>query len=456
MIPVNPPSDTGSALILHEAALSDPTLPAGAARHEPREPTVAPVRDPAALGDAIRDAALALGFGRVGFCPIEPFADAGRALEHWLDAGHHGEMTFMTGQSRAEPRSLLPQAKTLIVVALAYDRGGPLPPSASAAPPARAGARETVQRPLSPRALVARYARGADYHGVMKERLRLLADRCAALSGRAVLARPCVDTAPLLEREAARRAGIGFSAKNTMTIAPGLGSYVLLGELLIDIEVAPTGALGSAGCGSCRSCLDACPTGAFSDAYTLDARRCISYLTIELRGPIPRELRPAIGRWVFGCDVCQEVCPFNHSSKPRPSDEALAPRPGTSDLELCALLSLGSAGHRRLVRNSALKRINRASLQRNAAVALGNSGEPSVVPALAAALATNASALVRGHAAWALGRIGTDAAQAALAEARARETDAFARQEIELAITELMSNQNASLGAHLKGTFECR
>jgi epoxyqueuosine reductase len=396
-------------------------LPAGAARHEPPA-AAAPPTNPATLAEAIRAAALALGFGRVGFCPIEPFADAQSALEHWLAQGHHGEMMFMTGQSRADPRALLPVAKTLIVVALAYDRGG-LPVADGA-------------RPLPPRALVARYARGADYHGLMKERLRALADRCAELTGRTVLARPCVDTAPLLEREAARRAGVGFTAKNTMTIAPGLGSYVLLGELLIDVEVAPAGARVAAGCGSCRSCLDACPTAAFVDAYTLDARRCISYLTIELRGPIPRELRPAIGRWVFGCDVCQEVCPFNHSARPRPGDPALAPRPGTSDLELCQLLALGSAGHRRLVRNSALKRINRACLQRNAAVALGNSGEPSVVPALAQALRDSPSALVRGHVAWALGRFDTDAARRALAEARGRERDGFVLEEIELAHAE--------------------
>jgi epoxyqueuosine reductase len=428
MFPVIPPNATGSAraspreVVPAAASPAAAALPSGAARHEPPPGAAALAGSSEALGDAIRAAALALGFARVGFCPIEPFVDAESAFEHWLARGHHGEMAFMTGQSRADPRALLPGAKTLIVVALAYDRGGLASPLG--------------ERPLSPRALVARYARGADYHGVMKERLRALADRCAELSGRTLLARPCVDTAPLLEREAARRAGVGFTAKNTMTIAPGLGSYVLLGELLIDVEIAPSVAAVAAGCGSCRSCLDACPTGAFVDAYTLDARRCISYLTIELRGPIPRPLRPAIGRWVFGCDVCQEVCPFNHSSKPRPGDAALAPRPGISDLELCQLLALGSAGHRRLVRNSALKRINRACLQRNAAVALGNSGEPSVVPALAQALHTNPSALVRGHVAWALGRLGTEAARRALAEARLREQDGFVLEELELAHAE--------------------
>jgi epoxyqueuosine reductase len=409
-----------------ELSPPSPVLPAGAAQHVPAvddaRAGASPI-EPAALADAIREAALALGFARVGFCPVEPFTEAGRALEDWLARGHHGEMEFMTGASRADPTTLLPNAKTLIVVALSYDRGTPAP---------------SAPRPglLPVTALVARYARGEDYHLVLKDRLRLLADRCAELCGRPVLARPCVDTAPLLEREAARRAGIGFSAKNTMTIAPGLGSYVLLGELLLDLELAPSRAI-AAGCGGCRSCLDACPTAAFVDAYTLDARRCISYLTIELQGPIPRELRPSVGRWVFGCDICQEVCPFNHSPKPRPGDPGLAPRPGTSDLDLCALLALGSAGHRRLVRRTALKRVSRARLQRNAAVALGNSGEAGVVPALAAALAGNPSALVRGHCAWALGRIGTDDARRVLAEASTRETDAFVIEEIELANAEL-------------------
>jgi epoxyqueuosine reductase len=410
-------------------------MPQGAARHVPpsverTSPTQAPALDPASLAHAIRDAALALGFARVGFCPVEPFENGARALDRWLAEGHHGEMTFMSGASRADPRALLPEAQTLIVVALAYERARAEPT------PRGSGIVPTT-------ALVARYALGKDYHLVLKERLRRLADRCAELSGRPVLARPCVDTAPLLEREAARRAGVGFTAKNTMSIAPGLGSYVLLGELLLDLELAPTEPIAP-GCGSCRACLDACPTSAFVDAYTLDARRCISYLTIEHAGAIPRELRPSIGRWVFGCDICQEVCPHNRSPKPRPADAALAPRPGTSNLDLCALLSLGSAAHRRLVRRTALARASRIRLQRNAAVALGNTGEPSVVPALATALTQNPSALVRAHCAWALGRIGTDAARLALRQARGAETDSSVIEEIDIANNQLSCDDESS------------
>jgi len=409
---------------------TDPTalgLPAGAARHLPPDRHLAEATagssalDPTRLAHAIREAALALGFARVGFCPVEPFAEAATALDRWLAEGRHGDMAFMASDGRADPGALLPGARSLVVVALPYERGGP---------PADGPRREL---PLAGR--VARYARGADYHGVMKERLRLLADRCAELSGRPVHARPCVDTAPLLEREAARRAGIGFSAKNTMTIAPGLGSYVLLGELLVDLELTPSEPL-EPGCGGCRSCLDACPTGAFVDAYTLDARRCISYLTIELKGAMPLPLRASVGTWVFGCDICQEVCPFNRSARPRPSDGALAARPALAEIELVGLLELTSSGYRRLVRKRSIARVNRVQLQRNAAVALGNTGAPSAVAPLARALANNPSPLVRGHAAWALGRIGGAAARAALLRAFELEADASARSEIALALGE--------------------
>jgi epoxyqueuosine reductase len=375
-------------------------------------------RDARSLADRIRDAALALGFARVGFCPVEPFEQGARALADWLAAGRNGEMAYLAGE-RSDPRALLGEARTLIVVALAY---GAQPGEAQ---PASGG---SALVPLT--GLVARYARGADYHELMKVRLRQLADQCAALSGRAILARACVDTAPLLEREAARRAGLGFTAKSTMTIVPGLGSYILLGELLVDVELSP-GTPIAPSCGSCRSCLDACPTSAFVDAYTLDARRCISYLTIELRGAIPRPLRPLIGRWVFGCDVCQEVCPFNHSRRPRPVDPELGPRSVLTDPDLVALLHITTSEHRRLVRGTALSRVSRPRLQRNAAVALGNTRRAEAVAPLAHSLAANPSALVRGHCAWALGRIGTDAALTALSERRRVETDASVLEEID-------------------------
>ncbi len=408
----------------------EPIAPdSAAARHHPRVTTDTPVlsepaRSTAALlAAAIRDAALELGFARVGFCPVEPFTDAARSLSSWLERGLHGDMAYLAGEPRHDPARLLPEARSLIVVALPYG-----------AEPGGGIARKHL--PLSGQ--IARYARGADYHAVLKERLRLLADRCAQLTGHSVLARPCVDSAPLLEREAARRAGIGFTAKSTLTIAPGLGSYVLLGELLIDLELSPDQPL-SRGCGSCTTCLVACPTGAFVDAYTLDARRCISYLTIEQKGAIPRPLRRLIGRWVFGCDVCQEVCPYNQSRRPRPADEAFEPRSALEEPDLLQLLELSASGYRRFVKRSALRRVGRTQLQRNAAVALGNCGAAEAVEPLGRSLRENPSGLVREHVAWALGRLGGERARALLQEHRWRETEAAVLAEIDLSLAESSS-----------------
>ncbi|HEX2690516.1 MAG TPA: tRNA epoxyqueuosine(34) reductase QueG, partial [Kofleriaceae bacterium] len=227
-----------------------------------------------------------LGFARSAIVPIE--APRRHALyQSWLAAGHAGGMAYLAAPDhiaqRADLGALLATARSLIVVALAYDRADPIPPDALL------------------RGKIARYARGEDYHLVMRDRLVMLADRIARALGGPVASRPCVDSAPVLEREWAERGGLGFVAKNTMLIAPGLGSHVMLGELLVDAELAVTAPESPPRprCGSCRACLDACPTGAFRDAYVLDARRCISYLTIEHEGVIPRELRAQIGTWVF-------------------------------------------------------------------------------------------------------------------------------------------------------------
>jgi epoxyqueuosine reductase len=340
-----------------------------------------------------------LGFVRAAVVPIEP--PRRHALyRSWLASGHAGTMAYLAAPEhiaqRADLRELLATARSLIVVALAYDRADPIPPDALL------------------RGKIARYARGEDYHLVMRDRLVVLADRIAAALGRPVASRPCVDSAPVLEREWAERAGVGFVAKNTMLIAPGLGSYVVLGELLVDAELAEAAPSEPPRprCGTCRSCLDACPTGAFVDAYVLDARRCISYLTIEHRGAIPRELRPAIGTWVFGCDVCQEVCPFNAGAGPGPGevDPGLRPRSLEHALpDLVALAGRGANQLRQLVKRTALRRVPRDALLRNVAVALGNTGDPRAIPALVGLLG-HPAAVVRGHAVWALGELGaTDA-----------------------------------------------
>lgn len=346
-------------------------------------------------------------------------------------------MNYLEGEDdRCAPESLLPGIKTIVCVALPY--GG--------IPVALRRSRHEAE-PLV--GSVARYAVGNDYHRVLKDKLLGLAEACSRIVGRPVQSRACVDTAPLLEREAAARAGIGFVGKSTLVIAPGLGTYFLLGELLLDVdlnltananEVVREASPVAAGCGRCTACLDACPTGAFVGPYVLDARRCISYLTIETRGPMPRELRSLVGTRVFGCDVCQDVCPFNASGTPRPAAPELAPRPALDAPELASLLELGAAAYRKLVRRTALRRVGKHQLQRNAAVALGNTGDPRAVPPLLRSLAREPSSLVRAHVAWALGQVGDlGGPEVRTALAKAHETDVApdVRLEAELALARL-------------------
>jgi epoxyqueuosine reductase len=348
---------------------------------------------PAALRDRCLSLASELGFPRVGVAALAPPRrhDAYRA---WLEAGYHGEMGYMAAPdhvaARADFDRVAAGARTAIVVAAAY-----LPRD-----PEVSGDR--------PRGRVARYARGADYHEVLKGRLARFAAALAAAADRPILARPCVDSAPVLERELAEKTGIGFVGKNTMLISPGLGSYTVLGELFTDLEIAPTDpGLPAARCGECRACLEACPTGALVAPMTLDARRCISYLTIEIRGDIPEPLRPAVGDMIFGCDVCQDVCPYNAAAPDRaPADEDL----GAADVEdalpdLLALVELGSGGWKRWMKGRAPRRAGRAGMLRNVCVALGNAGDRRALPALRRLAESDPSEVVRRHARWAIERL---------------------------------------------------
>lgn len=378
--------------------MNDPGLPTspaervGVARYLPRAENSLPA---AQWRSSIVAAASRIGFARAGFAPVAPYVEAGEHFREFIAHCRHGTMGYLERHGQRDtPLSLLPEARTLIAVALPYAGGSRL----LQLKPRRAEPGAPAQQ-----ATLAAYALGPDYHHVVKAKLAELGQACADIVGRAVVARSCVDTAPLLEREAARRAGVGFIGKSTMSIIPGIGSYFLTGELLVDALIDPGTPL-SDGCGRCRLCLDACPTGAFVDAYTLDARRCIAYLTIEYRGVIPRELRPLIGSRVFGCDVCQDVCPYNAAADRHPASPDLAPRTELLGLSLLDLLTLTAAGYRRLVRGSALERATRRMLQRNAAVALGNSGDPGAAAPLRAALGSS-SDLVRGHVAWALGQL---------------------------------------------------
>jgi epoxyqueuosine reductase len=376
-------------------------------------------------------AALELGFARAGIAPATRSERAAERLSNWLAAGRHGEMQYMTGElDRSAPAALFEAAKSVVVVALPYGGTPPLRVRRSSDGPA-------LELPLT--GTVARYARGEDYHRVLKTKLERLGSAIDTLVGRPVGRRACVDSAPLLERDFAVRAGLGFAAKSTLTIAPGLGSFVLLGELLLDLKLTPTAPLASGGCGSCTTCLSACPTGAFVGPHQLDARRCISYLTIELKDAVPRELRPLIGQHVFGCDICQDVCPWNQTRHAPARDPELGERAELTAPDLVSLLFLTSSGYRKLVRGTALARVSRARLARNAAIALGNSRDARAEAPLARALSTHSYDLVRAHAAWALGALGLplSAGRSALEHAALHDTSAEVRAEAELALSAL-------------------
>jgi len=272
----------------------------------------------------------------------------------------------------------------------------------------------------------------------MKERLIALQDwigeELVPVGGRAY-----VDTGAVLERELAQRAGLGWHGKNTMLIHPRRGSYFFIGEVLLDVELEYDGAFVKDHCGTCHRCLSACPTGALlgrdaTGAPVMDARRCISYLTIELRGPIPRHLRPLIGNRIYGCDICQEVCPWNRFS-PKTDEPAFLAREGLDGPSLIEWMTMTQEEFSRRFKNSPIKRTKRRGLLRNVAVALGNWGSPEAVPALAAAL-NDEEPLVRGHAAWALGRVGTEAARQALRGREEAEVDAWVISEIRSSLDE--------------------
>jgi epoxyqueuosine reductase len=366
---------------------------------------------------AVKELALAAGFDAVGIAAATPFDEERRFLRRRIATGVFDGMPWFNADRAdfaADPRNLLPDVRAIIAVTLSYRTAEP-----------DGGALE------GPRGRVARYAWARDYHVVLKDRMATvvsaLRDRFGSGECRAL-----VDTARIVDRAVARRAGTGWYGKNTNIINPSHGSWVLLGEILTSLDLEPDQPLRKH-CGSCSLCISACPTGAITAPYELDNSRCISYLTIEHRGPIPRDLRPLIGDWIFGCDICQEVCPpaskgqvANHPPFQAVSLEAARP-------SLIPLLSIGDDEFRARFAGSPIKRAKREGLQRNVAVALGNSGDRRAVPALILALG-EAALLVRGHAAWALGRLGGGEATAALRSSLDTEQDGWVREEIALAL----------------------
>lgn len=344
------------------------------------------------LSARVRQLAASLGFDLAGVTGPEPSAET-LGFREWVAAGHAGAMSWLERrvEERVDPRRVMDGVRSIVCVGLVYDPGARPAPSPSAG-------------------RVSRYAGGEDYHEVLLGQLEGLAAGMEALVQAPVRTRAYVDTGPVLERALAARAGLGWIGKNACLVHPRLGSYVFLGVLFTDLPLDP-GAPEPDHCGTCRACLDACPTGAFVAPRIVDARRCLSYTTIELRESIPEPLREGQGAHVFGCDVCQEVCPFNRRERREmPPDPLglrarLAPRPEWVAPDLAWILQLDEDAWRAATRRTALRRAKRRALLRNALVAAGNSGDPRLAPLLRRH-AEGDDPLLAEHAGWALRRVG--------------------------------------------------
>jgi epoxyqueuosine reductase len=355
--------------------------------------------------DLIRAEALALGFDTCRFTPIPETWPAGAKLAEFIAAGRHGEMGWLaeTETRRAHPRAMWGEARSAIVLGMNY--GPDHDPLKVLAEPTRAA--------------ISIYAQGDDYHELIKGKLKTLARWLQGRFGGEL--KVFVDTAPLLEKPLAEQAGMGWQGKHTNLVSREFGSWLFLGSILTTLELAADAAETTT-CGTCRACLDVCPTKAFPAPYQLDARRCISYLTIELKGPIPREFREALGNRIYGCDDCLAVCPWNKFASAA-REQKLAAREALRAPSLAELSRLDDAGFRALFAKSPVKRIGRDRFVRNVLYAIGNSGEPTLA-AEAERLLDDASPLVRGAAVWALARLLPDGDLEALRSARCRtETD---------------------------------
>ncbi len=369
----------------------------------------------------------------MGVAPAEPGEHLAFYLD-WLAADYHGEQSYLVRPDRLARRQdlavILPGVQSLVIVGSHYGQKvtkpgpGPKDPDCGR---------------------ISIYAQRRDYHNVMLERLETMLSQLRQQVGKAMRGRAYVDTGPLLERDHALRAGLGFIGKNCMLIQPQRGSWLFLGVLMLDIPLEADRPAEStlepqeSRCGTCERCLNACPTGALLRPYTLDSRRCISYLSTALKGSIPRELRPLMGNWVFGCDVCQEICPWNRFS--RPGSLIDTPTPGNS--QLIELMTLSEESFWARFGHSPVGHIKRTRFLRNVAVAIGNWGSPEATAVLRQAM-DDPQPLIREHAAWALGQIGDSPARDALRAALAQEREASVVAEISWA---LHPGQPALLGS---------
>ena len=339
----------------------------------------------------VKAEAAAAGFDLCGIASATEYPELG-FLRTWLDRGYAGEMSYLhrTADRRADVRAVMPSARSVISLGVVYNT--PRPYSTEHSDPARAA--------------LARYAWGDDYHVVIERRLQELLERLRAVSSEAFEARPYVDTGPVQERIYAEQAGLGWIGKNTCLINPELGSWIFLAEIICSLPLEPD-LPGFDQCGSCTACLDACPTGALVDARVLDSTRCLSYLTIELKGTIPSEQRASIGEHAYGCDICQEVCPWNIGAAVAVADREWLPRPGLDAPPLLDLWRRSDDELRTLLKGSAMKRAGVKRLRRNLAVAIGNSQDPGAAASLVAQdEPTCSDPLVQEHVAWAVEKLG--------------------------------------------------
>ncbi|MEE3014144.1 MAG: tRNA epoxyqueuosine(34) reductase QueG [Chloroflexota bacterium] len=370
------------------------------------------------LKSHIQTYAIECGFDLVRITSAEEFVEDRNAALDRIAAGQMDGLSWYTEsrvQRGTEPQKLLPGANSIICLGLSY-----LPSNYEDQPTPHLGK-------------VARYARVRDYHRTMKRRMKAFVRGIETKLGSTIKARWYVDDGPMLDRAAAARSGLGWFGKNTNILTATHGSWILLGQVITDLQLEPDSPLKKT-CGECVRCIDACPTGAITAPYVVDNARCISYQTIENRGAIPIDMRPHIGDWVFGCDICQDVCPVNNKASSPMQPIQIANAIGESgSLNLVELLSLSEQEFLSRFQGTSIMRAKRIGMQKNACVALGNRREESAVPALSAALTSNES-LVRGHAAWALGQIANPEAIKALEQSYEDETDQYVRSELTAAL----------------------
>ena len=378
--------------------------------------------DKTSLTLSIKAKARRLGFDLIGITSPEP-PEHLETYKRWIAQGCHGGMAYLASERalhrRADPRLILPECESILVLGTNY-----LP-------------KATSTNPESVPAQIAAYAQGEDYHDVLVQRLKVLVSYVEEVLQKPVPNRIYTDTGPILERELAQRAGLGWIGKNTCLINPKLGSYILLAEVFFGISLQFDAPFVEDRCGACSRCIDACPTSCIRPDRTIDARQCLSYLTIEEKGAIPSHLRPAIGDWLFGCDVCQQVCPWNIRFAKPAEDTAFQPRPFLEEPDPKPILELTQERWQDNLHGSPLLRPKRRGLIRNAAVVAANTGDVAAIPQLADLLHHDKEHLIRSHAAWALGQMGDERSKALLEDAWDKETEPDVRAEIEAALANL-------------------